>query len=402
MAMRTIENPMIKEAIIDWKEKKNKPVCAYLYDLKGLQEHVKNLSESLPHQCRLFYAVKANADVKILQALQPYVTGFEIASIGELNKVRSVSSTIPMIFGGPGKTDEELRAAIANNISFIHVESVFELQRLNWIAEQYKMVVPILLRVNLQTTVPEARLKMAGLPTQFGIDETQIPLAIQITKEMKHVKLHGFHFHAMSNNLDEKQHVLFVKHCLEQTDRWEKEFAQCFSVVNVGGGVGIHYAQPDKRFDWESFSNQLQLILKQHAHPRWTVVFELGRYITAHHGYYAAEILDIKKNHGKNFAVLRGGTHHLRLPAAWKMNHPFSIIPIEQWDYPFERFGITQDAVTIVGELCTPNDVLARDVFCPSVRVGDIVLFECAGAYGWDISHSQFLSHPYPEFIYLE
>jgi 2-[(L-alanin-3-ylcarbamoyl)methyl]-2-hydroxybutanedioate decarboxylase len=396
------ENQTVIKAIKDLRSKHNEPLCAYLYDLRGLREHVQSLLESMPSQCRLFYAVKANSNTKILKTLLPFVAGFDVASVGELKKVRSVNTTVPLVFGGPGKTDEELQQAIKHRVSFIHVESVFELQRLNWLAEQYNTVVPILLRVNLQTAVPGAKLKMAGIPTQFGIEEAKIPMVIQMMQEMKNVKLHGFHFHAMSNNLDEQQHVLFVRHCLQQTSKWEKESGQCFSVVNVGGGIGIHYDNPDKKFEWKIFTQELKLVIQQHARPAWTIVFELGRYITAYHGYYAAEVLDIKNNHGKDFVVLRGGTHHLRLPAAWKMNHPFSIIPIEQWDYPFARPSVTEGEVTIVGELCTPNDVLARDVFCPSIQIGDIVLFQCAGAYGWDISHHEFLSHPYPEFIYLE
>jgi diaminopimelate decarboxylase len=74
---------------------------------------------------------------------------------------------------------------------------------------------------------------MAGLPTQLEIDEKQLPTVVQMTRKMKNIKLQEVHFHTMSNNLDVKQHVLFVKHCLEQTDKWEKEFEQCFSIVKV-------------------------------------------------------------------------------------------------------------------------------------------------------------------------
>jgi diaminopimelate decarboxylase len=97
------------------------------------------------------------------------------------------------------------------------------------------------------------------------------------------------------------------------------------------------------------------------------------------------------------FRVYWAGT----LPAAWKMNHPFLIIPIDVWPYPFDRPSLLNKRVTLAGELCTPNDILARDAPCTCLRVGDIVLFRYAGAYGWDISHHDFLSHPHPEFIYL-
>jgi 2-[(L-alanin-3-ylcarbamoyl)methyl]-2-hydroxybutanedioate decarboxylase len=392
----------VEETVKELKRQRKKPFCAYLYDLKGLQLHAKKLQESLPDQCQLFYAVKANADQNILRALLPCVHGFDIASLGEMKKVQAVSSTASMIFGGPGKTDEELEAAIQNdNISFIHVESLLELKRLNWLAQQNNVIVPILLRVNIQYTVQGAKLKMAGVPTQFGIDEKQIYSAIQMAKEMEYVQLLGFHFHAMSNNVDPNQHALFIKYCLQKTAQWEKDFRQQFSVVNVGGGVGINYEKPDHQFEWELFIKRLRQVIEQHANSNWKILFELGRFLTAKFGYYAAEVLDIKENYGKNFVILRGGSHHLRLPAAWKINHPFSVISIEEWKYPFNRPYIRDCEVTVVGELCTPNDVLARDVFCPQIQVGDIVLFHYAGAYGWDISHKDFFSHPYPEFLYL-
>ncbi|MGF6951724.1 diaminopimelate decarboxylase [Neobacillus sp. B4I6] len=131
-------------------------------------------------------------------------------------------------------------------------------------------------------------------------------------------------------------------------------------------------------------------------------MFESGRYITSSCGYYAAEVLDIKQNHGKYFCVVRGGSHHFRLPAAWKHSHPFTIVPVEKWSYPFKRPEVNRAVITVTGGLCTPNDVLARDILVTKVRVGDIILFSYTGAYGWSISHHDFLSHPHPKHLYIE
>jgi diaminopimelate decarboxylase len=132
------------------------------------------------------------------------------------------------------------------------------------------------------------------------------------------------------------------------------------------------------------------------------IVFECGRFIAADCGYYVTEVVDLKRNHGKYFAILRGGTHHFRLPASWQHNHPFSILPNETWPYAFERPSIGGAAVTLCGELCTPKDVLARDVEVEQLRVGDRIVFKLAGAYGWHISHHDFLSHPHPERKFIE
>lgn len=136
--------------------------------------------------------------------------------------------------------------------------------------------------------------------------------------------------------------------------------------------------------------------------PGVTVLFECGRYLTASCGYYGGEVLDIKKNHGKNYIIIRGGIHHFRLPDAWQHSHPFQVIPVNQWEYPFPRKELYDSEITVAGQLCTPKDVIAKDAFVSRVRIGDVILFPYAGAYGWEISQHDFLSHPHPEHIYLE
>jgi diaminopimelate decarboxylase len=392
----------LEQLVLALREERDEPFCAYLYDLAGLRQHVVRLTESLPADCRLYYAVKANPDEKILRTLSPLVDGFEVASLGEIEKVRAVHQAVPIVFGGPGKTDGELAGAIRHGVRMIHVESVHELLRLERIAHKHGAVVSILLRVNLRSAVPSAQLNMAGVPTQFGIDEVDIPHVITMAVRSEHLRLEGFHFHAMSNNLDAQKHALFVQHCLETAKAWVREYGLQISCLNVGGGIGINYQEPDRQFAWQTFRDRLEEICRQHNEYGWEILFECGRYIASSCGTYAAEVLDIKRNHGKWFAVLRGGSHHFRLPAAWKSSHPFAVLPVEEWKYPFARPACGDTTVMVAGELCTPNDLLARDVYVPRLRAGDILLFPYAGAYGWTISHHDFLSHPHPEQIYLE
>lgn len=393
---------MIENIVQSLKMEREKPFCAYLYDLPKLRCHVNHLMTTLPSTCHLFYAIKANSDMNLLKALAPIVHGFEVASLGEIEKVRAVDDKIPILFGGPGKTYEEIEGAIHHRVTLLHVESLHELQLVNHIASQKGTTVSILLRVNLRNSVPNAQLKMAGVPTQFGIDETEIPNAVALAKRLQNVKLLGFHFHAMSNNGDSKTHVDFVNHCFELAKTWAIDWDIDISYINVGGGVGINYGQIDNQFNWSDFTERLEKVIEKHNHPNWKVLFECGRYITSSCGYYAVEVLDIKQNHGQYFCVVRGGSHHFRLPAAWKQSHPFTIVPVEEWSYPFARPEITETRITVAGELCTPNDVLAKDILVPHIRVGDILLFSYAGAYGWAISHHDFLSHPHPEHFYIE
>ncbi len=392
----------IEDLIRSLKAEREEPLCAYIYDMAQLRSHVTSLVATLPTQCRLYYAIKANSEASILRAVAPAVHGFEVASLGEIQRVRAVDGGIPILFGGPGKTDEEISGAIRSHVQLLHVESIHELQRLEYIARRMGVVVPILLRVNLRRGLPAATLQMAGTPTQFGIDEIEIPHASALAQASRCVDLRGFHFHSISNHLDAEGHARLVGSYLTRAKAWAEEYGLKIEFLNAGGGIGVNYADLDKQFDWPAFTARLNRLLEDECPPTWTVLFECGRYLTASCGYYATEVLDIKRNHGRDYVIVRGGTHQFRLPASWQHSHPFTVVPVETWGYPFPRPELCRGEITVAGQLCTPKDILARDIVVDRVRIGDVILFTYAGAYGWAISHHDFLSHPHPEHIYLD
>ncbi|MDI5985603.1 type III PLP-dependent enzyme [Halomonas sp. M4R5S39] len=380
---------------------RHEPVCAYLYDLAALREHVSAMLTGLPARCRLYYAVKANPDPRLIAVLAPLVAGFEAASIGEIRRIRGVSDAAPIIFGGPGKKDAELEEALELGVERIHVESLHELRRLHLIAERRGQVVPILLRVNLHDALPEATVTMAGRATQFGIDEPLVAEAIEEASRSPALRLDGFHMHSISNNLDARLHARLVATYLARVKAWVERFDLTIRCVDAGGGFGVSYDErPD--FDWTAFLDELRMVLDADPLPGATLLFEPGRYLVAFCGYYAAEVIDLKQSHGRHFAILRGGTHHFRLPASWRHDHPFEVMPIDHWPYPFPRPALAGRRVTLAGELCTPKDVLASEVPVGRLQVGDLVLFHRAGAYGWTISHHDFLGHPHPLHLYID
>jgi diaminopimelate decarboxylase len=386
------------------------PVCAYLYDLDQLTSHACQVMACLPERCRLFYAVKANPERPILEALAEIVDGFEVGSAGEIDTVRSVAATAPLVFGGPGKTDAELAAAAHHGVHLVHVESAHELRRAEHVAGQLGVVLPVLLRVNVAGPLPVATLAMAGAPTQFGIDEAEVGEVAALARRCPHVELAGFHFHSLSNHLDAPAHARLVDSYLARAASWARKCGDDPPpglVVNAGGGIGVNYADLDRSFDWETFTAELERLLSAGTSvggtslPHCTVLFECGRYLVAGCGTYVTQVLDIKTNHGTHFAIVRGGTHHFRLPASWQHSHPFSVLPIEDWPYSFCRPEVRNAPVSVAGQLCSPKDVLARNVVVERLRAGDLLLFHAAGAYGWAISHHDFLSHPHPEHLFL-
>src|SRR5262249_61421519 len=134
--------------------------------------------------------------------------------------------------------------------------------------------------------------------------------------------------------------------------------------VNIGGALGWDYAG-ERAFDLDTLRTELAGLPGGGrdggpAPGGPVLVVEPGRFLVGSAGWYAAEVVDLKRTHGRWFAVLRGGTHHFRLPAAWGYSHPFTVLADERWDYPFERPEVRDVQIDAVGELCTPRDVLTR------------------------------------------
>jgi 2-[(L-alanin-3-ylcarbamoyl)methyl]-2-hydroxybutanedioate decarboxylase len=396
-----------------------RPVCAYVYDTAALRARATSVRRALPPQALLLYAVKANGHPAVVSALAGVCDGLEVASGGELalaqTALRNPALQAParergpqaavrdlppavrdaetlvraaparrLVFGGPGKTDAELVAALAAG-ALINAESVHELHRIAALAPAGPP--DVCLRVNRPGTGPRGSHTMTGAPTPFGIEERQLADAVRVPG----VRVAGFHLHAVSNNLDGAAHAAFVADCLDWSARTAAALGVDLRVVNVGGGFGVDYETGD--------TIDLTPLRSVPVPPGLDVIFEPGRFLAADAGWYAAEVLDLKTTHGRTFAVLRGGTHHFRLPAAWGYSHPFTVVGVESWPHPYPRPQVRDVAVDAVGELCTPRDVLTRGQHVPLLRAGDILVFGRAGAYGWDISHHDFLRHDPPRFV---
>lgn len=376
-----------------------KPVCAYVYDLEGLRQRARELSAVLPSGLDLFYAVKANPDPKLLATLLPFVKGFEAASLGEVERAREISESCEITLGGPAKTDHELAGALRAGVRRIHLESAMELRRLQAVAFELRRKVPVLLRISpmLGSEFPSEYVRWQ---TQFGIDQSSLPEVLELLRASPNLVFEGFHFHVLSNNRAHELHAAVGHELLRRSVAWARDFDLPLSHINLGGGMGIAYEKPGRDFDWNAFVVAMQSAVATQASAGRRVVLECGRFLTAHCGYYVTEVLDVKRNHGKNFVVVRGGTHHLRLPASHGHSQPSVLLPAAE--RPLGASCLRNVEATIVGQLCTPTDVLARDVSFAEVGVGDTLVFAQAGAYGWTISPHDFLCHPHPDRYFLE
>lgn len=380
---------------------------AYLYDLTALAEHAAAVRAALPERVELYYAAKANPEAEILAALGPYVDGYEVSSGGELAHVAKAVPGRPLAFSGPGKTPAELATALELGVERFHVESLHELRVLAALAARTAPgdgpVPGVLLRFNLPlaaASLEGSSLAMGGRPTPFGLDPAEADTAVRLLTDgtCPQLRLLGVHAH-LASGLDAAEQLAVA----ESVVTWAAGLAARHRIrlaeVNVGGGMSVDYAAPEQRFDWTAYGAGLARLTS--SHPELTLRIEPGRSLTAYCGWYATEVLDVKHSHGEEFAVVRGGTHHMRTPATKGHDQPCTVLPVAEWPHPWPRPAATADRVTLTGQLCTPKDLLSRNVPAPGLRAGDRVAFALAGAYAWNISHHDFLMHPHPGFHFL-
>ncbi len=381
---------------------------AYVYDLDLLAAHTAAIRAALPATVQVYYAVKANPDPAVLRAVARHVDGLEVSSGGELRHAAAAVPGCRLACSGPGKTSPELSAALAAGAS-IHVESPHELRLLAAAARAAGRPVDVLLRANLPAAGAAARqaargpgevLTMGGRPAPFGMEPAALghcaDLLAEDTSASGLLRLRGLHAH-LASGLDADALLEVAARVLAFGRRWCARHGVPRPEFNLGGGMAVDYQRPDTPFDWPRYGDGLAGLTQ----PGETLRIEPGRAVAAYCGWYVTRVLDVKRSYGEAFAVVAGGTHHLRTPAAKGHDQPFAVIPVASWAAPWARPEARMMPVTVVGQLCTPKDVLARRADISRLRAGDLVAFGLAGAYAWNISAHDFLMHPPPGFHYL-
>ncbi|WP_405745622.1 type III PLP-dependent enzyme [Streptomyces sp. NBC_01525] len=379
---------------------------AYVYDLTALAAHAARVRGALPRRVELYYAAKANPEPQLLAALRPYVDGYEVSSGGELAHVHGAVPDAPLAFGGPGKTPAEIVRALELGVARFHVESGHELRMLGALAARHvpERRIAVLLRFNLPVAdgaLDGVSLAMGGRPTPFGADPAEADALVRALTDggLPQLELRGVHAH-LASGLRAPEQLAVATSIVTWSTALAARHGVPLAEVVVGGGMAVEYAAPGERFDWAAYGAGLEHLAA--AHPELTLRIEPGRALTAYCGWYATEVLDVKASHGEEFAVVRGGTHHLRTPATKGHDQPCTVLPSDApWPHPWPRPAARGERVTLTGQLCTPKDLLARGVAAPGLRAGDRVAFGLAGAYAWNISHHDFLMHPRPGFHFV-
>ncbi len=364
----------------------------YAYDRKLITAQVQRFRQAMPRQFQLHYAVKANPFLPVVQHLTPLVDGFDVASQQEM--LLAVQTGMPVkdiSFAGPGKTDNELVAAITLGVT-IHVESVGELTRIDALGRQLGVRPAVALRVNPAFELKSSGMKMAGGAKPFGIDEEQV-FHLLANFSGYRLRLRGFHIFCGSQNLKASALIEAHQHTFALAARLTAASPVRPDVINIGGGLGVPYFPGEQRLDLEPIGSALQQLIEQYKVQLADIdlVMELGRFLVAEAGIYVCQVLDKKVSRGTTYLVCNGGLHHHlansgNFGQVIRKNYPLAIA---------NRMGESDtELVTVVGPLCTPLDILADRMDLPKAEVGDWVVVYQSGAYGATASPQNFLGHP--------
>jgi diaminopimelate decarboxylase len=369
----------------------------FVYDAELVARKVAAFRAAFP-RIDLHYAMKANPYLPLLTSMLSLVDGFDLASGGELETALAAGADpARMSFAGPGKRDAELAAAIRHGVT-LNIESEGEAERALAIGERLGVTPRLAVRVNPDFEIKGSGMRMGGGAKPFGVDAERVPALVRRLREGG-ADWRGFHIFAGSQALSADALIEAQAASLDLAAALANAAGASPPLVNLGGGFGIPYVHGDAPLDIRpigaALAERLAELPPALAGSRFAI--ELGRWLVGECGVYLTRIVDRKVSKGRTFLVVDGGMQH-QLAASGnfgqviRRNYPVAIA---------SRFGAEPtEAVTIVGCLCTPLDLLADDVMTAHAEVGDLVAIFLAGAYGLTASPQAFLSqHPAREML---
>ncbi len=363
----------------------------YYYDMDVLGETIQTIKELIaPHpNYHVHYAIKANANPRIMQTIAQAGLGADCVSGGEVEAAHNAGfAGKDIVFAGVGKSDREIINALNIGIHNFNVESIAELEVINELAHNLGKKAKVCFRINPNVDAHTHAKITTGLnENKFGIAMEDMIPAIREAQKMDSVEYIGLHFHIGSQILDLSVYVALCERINQLQDELEANGIQTKN-INVGGGLGIDYDMPDTHpipnFEeyFKIFTDNLKLRDGQQLH------FELGRSIVAQCGSLIARTLYIKQGHTKRFVIVDAGFTELVRPAMYGAHHHT------------ENLSVTDKTRTtkydVVGPICESSDVFSTDELLPVTKRGDLIAFRSAGAYG-EVMASTYNCRPLPK-----
>lgn len=366
----------------------------FAYDRGLIDARVDLLRQALPERVELSYAMKANPMPAVVQHLATRVDRIDVASAGEMQHALDTRIRPDRVsFAGPGKTAAEIRRAVAAGVT-VEVESPTELRRVADAGAELRVQPHVAVRVNPDFAVKGSGMRMGGGPQQFGIDAEQVPAVLE--EFGGDVDVLGFHVFAGSQNLNAAIIAEAQRRTVDLIAGLADHLRSPLRYLNLGGGFGIPYTEKDEPLDLAAVAGNLGSLVDgpiAARFPEASPVIELGRFLVGESGVYVTRVVDRKVSRGKTFLVVDGGMHHQLAASgnfgqAIRRNYPVAV--------GNRATEAPEDAVTVVGCLCTPLDLLGDDIALPPAEIDDLIVIFQQGAYGLTASPTAFLGHPAP------
>ena len=354
----------------------------YYYDTELLRQTLQAIvSEARKHDgFVVHYAVKANANPKILRIIREAGLGADCVSGGEIEaSVKAGFTSNKIVYAGVGKSDWEINLGLEHDIFCFNVESIPELEVINELAAAKGKVARVAFRLNPNVGAhTHANITTGLAENKFGIAMRDMVSVIREAERLPNVKCVGLHFHIGSQILDMGDFEALCNRVNELQNELERHRIRV-EHINVGGGLGIDYAHPNRvsipdfKSYFDTYAKKLKLRNGQTLH------FELGRAVVAQCGSLITRTLYIKEGATKKFAIVDAGFTDLIRPALYQAYHKIENITSEE---PTEAYDV-------VGPICESTDVFAKQIDLNRTKRGDLLAIRSAGAYG-EIMASQY------------
>lgn len=369
------------------------PTPFYYYDVKLLQDTldmVKN--EAGKYGYHAHYAVKANANPRILSIIAENGLGADCVSGGEVKVALDAGFPADkIVFAGVGKADWEINLGLDNDIFCFNVESAVELEIIDELAAAKNKVASVALRINPEVDAhTHAKITTGMKENKFGINLSQLGQVLDNLANLKNVKLIGIHFHIGSQITDMSAFRNLVIRVNEIQEDLEARGIRIEN-VNFGGGLGIDYYHPN-HLPIPAFDNYFAVFNKLlKVRPGQQVHFEPGRSVVAQCGTLISKVLYVKEGETKKFAILDAGFTELIRPAMYDAYHRIENISSDE----------EVELYDVVGPICESSDVFGKDVELNKAHRGDLIALRSAGAYG-EVMASQYNCRQLPKAYYSD
>ncbi|MDR6733237.1 diaminopimelate decarboxylase [Sphingobacterium sp. 2149] len=365
----------------------------YYYDLNVLNKTLEAAHvASHKRGFHVHYALKANFNDQLLKAIQSVGFGADCVSGNEVKKaIECGFDSKKITFAGVGKSDKEINYALDQNIFAFNVESIQELEVINELASNKGVKANVALRINPNVDAHTHHYITTGLDeNKFGVPNADLEKCAAVLKRCEFIELVGLHFHVGSQITDM---TVFKSLCVKVNEwkNWFEERGTQIRVLNVGGGLGIDYKNPDGNAipDFEAYFDIFDRFLE--LTPQQEVHFELGRALVAQCGSLVSRVLYVKNGVKKNFLVLDAGMTELMRPALYQAYHKIENISAANTAEP-----VNYD---VVGPICESSDCFGKEVPLPISKRGDLIAIRSAGAYG-EVMASRYNLREEIRFVY--